>query len=382
MSAHHPLVVFSVAFLVALLMALLFWTATGLRQELNQVQAQLKHHIIMTGGESAEMSTPRNSNHGDLEPRLADAPRVPPRATKQLQSNWDVAGRKLYDDRVVHLNEVGYRNTTIYPPGLTAPFAVSNDECSNRGFWRKLSAGGWERMTFHIFNKYINPGKTTVVDFGTWIGPTMLYHGQYSLRSFGIEADPVAYAVMRHNIELNRKYNSSWGNRVTVDAGCVSRPADVGRLTMRAGTAGASMSGIGNKVYKSRPVMTSWQVQCYTLPDIFENYWGIQKPYRDVFIKIDIESYECKLVPSFYDWLKEETFLPKMYISFHPQIEYCTDDELEGVLKFLKLYEHVRVQSDSKDLLIEHATVEDLKKYKSDFVVYQAHHVHQLSSSD
>ena len=83
-----------------------------------------------------------------------------------------------------------------------------------------------------------------------------------------------------------------------------------------------------------------WEVQCYTLPDIFENYWGIQKPYKDVFIKIDVETYECKLVPSFYDWLKGEKYLPTMYISFHPQIQKCTEEECKTVLMFIGLYDN------------------------------------------
>ena len=104
-----------------------------------------------------------------------------------------------------------------------------------------------------------------------------------------------------------------------------------------------------------------WLVDCYTLPELFEDYWHIEKPYRDVMIKIDVESYECKLIPSFYDWLKDEEYLPKMYISFHPNIEHCTLDEYEGVLRFLRLYDHVlfhnRVEFDN----LQSATAEQFR---------------------
>jgi len=183
---------------------------------------------------------------------------------------------------------------------------------------------------------------------------TLLYHGQFSRQSFGIEADPVAYgestyssffrrimlnilthrayafkinmATVEGNVELNKLRHYPWADRVSVDSGCVARPEDVGQLTMKAGSKpGHSVSGLGDHVAFEKEDAVTWQVQCYTLPDLFENYWGIQKPYEDVFIKIDIESYECKLVPSLYEWLKDETHLPKMYISFHPQIEGCTE---------------------------------------------------------
>eukprot|EP00970_Alexandrium_tamarense_P012440 scaffold2918_cov230-Alexandrium_tamarense.AAC.14 len=219
---------------------------------------------------------------------------------------------------------------------------------------------------------------------GTWIGPTLLYHGQYALRAFGIEADPVAFATVEYNVELNRKLNPSWGTKVTVDSGCVARPEDVGQLTMKAGggKAGGSMSGLGAVYHDKGEASATWKVSCYTLPDIFEKYWGIQKPYKDVFIKIDIESYEFKLVPSFYDWLKDETFLPKMYISFHPQIESCSDEEFDGVLKFLKLYDHARVHADNADLQLKTATVHDLKEKLQDVVLYQDHHLTDLEVLD
>jgi len=103
---------------------------------------------------------------------------------------------------------------------------------------------------------------------------------------------------------LNRKRNPEWGKRVSIDSACVSCLEDVGILSMKAGgsSAGESMSGInGGKVALDKGAdATTWQVKCYTLPVIFD-FWGLEKPYKDVFIKIDIESYECKLIPSFYD---------------------------------------------------------------------------------
>lgn len=145
---------------------------------------------------------------------------------------------------------------------------------------------------------------------------------------------------------------------------------------MRAGKApGASMSGLGKVAQDRGARSVTWNVRCYTLKDIFENYWRIPKPYEDVFVKIDVESYECKLIPSFYDWLKEERFLPKMFISFHPQIEACSEEEFEGVLRFLRLYDHVRVGNDSRELNVSEIEATDLRSQMHDVVVYQKHHI-------
>ncbi len=145
---------------------------------------------------------------------------------------------------------------------------------------------------------------------------------------------------------------------------------------MRAGKApGASMSGLGKVAQDRGARSVTWNVRCYTLQDIFENYWRIPKPYEDVFVKIDVESYECKLILSFYDWLKEERFLPKMFISFHRQIEACSDEEFEGVLRFLRLYDRVRVGNDSRELNATDIDVTDLRSQMHDVVVYQKHHI-------
>ena len=297
----------------------------------------------------------------------------------KLESGWDDTGRKLYSESVATLSGIGFKNVTIL--NKHGPIFVSNQECNNRDFWGRASSGGWEPRTFRIFDKYVT-GETTVIDFGTWIGPTLLYHGQFSKHSFGIEADPVAYAVAEYNVDLNRKLNPEWGKHVSIDSACVSRPEDAGFLTMKAGgRPGASMSGINGKVAQDRGENSvSWQVKCYTLPDIFD-FWGLEKPYKDVFIKIDIESYECKLIPSFYDWLKDEIFLPKMFINYHPSIRNCSDEEWKGLMKFLKLYDHVRIGTDSKDLALKkETTFGDFMKMagKRDFIVYQNQHAEAL----
>ena len=293
---------------------------------------------------------------------------------KKLLSGWDANGLKLYNESVLNVSNKGNLEVK-FSSRPENNVSVSEDNGGFKNFWTKRIANGkWEPSTFKIFDKYVNPGETTVVDFGTWIGPTLLYHGQFSRRSFGIEADPTAFAVVQYNVELNRKLNPSWGNHVSVDSGCVSAPKDTGKLTMKAGGGpGQSMSGIGEKVSGETENPVTWEVQCYTLYDIFANYWNIQKPYKDVLIKIDVESYECKLVPSFYDWLKDEHFLPKMFLSFHHQIEECSDDEFEGVLKVLKLYDHVLASDGQIELPIQSIDVAQLKLAlrKGTVVVYK-----------
>mmetsp|Transcript_24283 Transcript_24283/g.51512 ORF Transcript_24283/g.51512 Transcript_24283/m.51512 type:complete len:367 (+) Transcript_24283:135-1235(+) len=303
--------------------------------------------------------------------------------SEKVESGWDDRAIQLYNRTLDELPQLGARNLTYWKFRHRGTFRVSNNQCGNHNFWEVASRGGWETDTFRIFEQYVNENETIVVDFGTWIGPTLIHHGSFSKRSIGIEADPVAYAVAEYNVELNKAHRS-WGDRVTVDSGCVASPEDKGVLEMKAAKfPGASMSGIGEKVAKN--VAAVWTVYCYTLPELFEEYWHIERPYHDVMIKIDVESYECKLIPSFYDWLKDEEHLPKMFMSFHPDIQYCTNEEYEGVLKFLRLYDHVLFDNKVEFGALRTATGEEFRKLidsRKTVVIYQNHHAEKFPNRE
>lgn len=162
-------------------------------------------------------------------------------AGKRPESGWDGRGLSLYEDQKARLAGLGVCNVTFMHFQQHGQFQVSADTCGNSNFWEKASKGGWEHETFAIFEKYVNKDKTTVIDFGTWIGPTLLFHGSFSKRSIGVEADPVAFAVVEYNVELNKVKS---GGTMTVDSACVARPEDKGIIEMRAGQKpGHSMSG-------------------------------------------------------------------------------------------------------------------------------------------
>ena len=178
------------------------------------------------------------------------------------------------------------------------------------------------------------------IDFGSWIGPTILYHAQLSRRSYGIEADPVAYATLESNVQLNPQLP------ITIIPACVSAPQDARVMKMK-GNPGDSMSGITEKL--AVHATSGWKVRCYDLPTLLER-WRIDLETQAVFIKVDVESYECKLIPSFYDWLKEIKRLPIIYVSFHPQISDCTDNDWDAVLKVFRLYNRVTSHGGEEEL--------------------------------
>lgn len=73
---------------------------------------------------------------------------------------------------------------------------------SFRDHWWIHDYPRWEHQTFQVFDKYLDPSKT-MIDLGTWIGPTVLFTAQKSLHVVGVEADCDAAQTLRQNLRLN-----------------------------------------------------------------------------------------------------------------------------------------------------------------------------------
>ena len=107
---------------------------------------------------------------------------------------------------------------------------------------------------------------------------------------------------------------------------------------MRSMGAGNSMSSLGHFVGES-PTATadSWKVRCYTLPQVLAT-WGINPEVDHVFIKVDVESFECSLIPSWYDWFQGLSRRPTVYLSLHSQIHSCSENEYAYLVKLVSLF--------------------------------------------
>jgi hypothetical protein len=66
------------------------------------------------------------------------------------------------------------------------------------------------------------------------------------------------------------------------------------------------------------PVRVVWNVYTYTLPSFLKR-WSIKE--SDAFIKVDTESFECKLLGSWIEWLATlPGAKPSFNIAFHSQV--------------------------------------------------------------
>ena len=208
------------------------------------------------------------------------------------------------------------------------------------------------------------------VGFGTWIGPTILFAAPLVDMAFGIEADPVAFAGVETNVALNLPYHA-WAKNVYLTPRAVragdSTDLETVSLEMKSSSAGNSCSGLGDEVHacgiRGRPLV-SWKVNSNTLPSLL-NLWQLPIS-QELFVKVDTESYECQLIPTWLKWLepysrRRDAFkgingtstgsassesnhevgqkLPTFFLAFHSQISKCSEEQYHAIYQFAQLFE-------------------------------------------
>lgn len=248
-----------------------------------------------------------------------------------LNSGWDERAFFLYHQRYNVLKVHKESRVITFPVGGITARIVPSKEWNQ--FWDLVAHGGWEINTYNTFMQFIT-SDTTVIDVGTWIGTTIIFNAQLARRTYAIEADPVAFAEASLNLIQN--VQASWYSRIHFQPGCIGVKET--HLEMKTAEPGNSMSSL-HRFYQetNQSVATKWSVRCYTLPYIL-NAWQIDPAIEHVFIKIDIESYECKLLPSLYSWLAGMKRKPTFYIAMHKQIVSCEKAEYAAIVKIANLF--------------------------------------------
>jgi len=212
-----------------------------------------------------------------------------PLEDRQLPENTDWTFDDLNKLKIkVRKNEVTFR--VAYDPKFNS-------------FWAEGFEKDWEPITFEVYDKFIDPEKI-YIDFGAWIGPTLLYAAAKAKHVYGVEPDRVAFQVLGRNVSANPELAS----KITICEQAIS--AVNGQLTLfYSGPGGDSCSSVvtgGN---------SSYTVKGVAIADFFSE--NRIDPSEVGFIKIDIEGAEFDLIDSLGSFLKENNIRPTLYISTH-----------------------------------------------------------------
>ncbi|MEM1374222.1 MAG: FkbM family methyltransferase [Pseudomonadota bacterium] len=179
-------------------------------------------------------------------------------------------------------------------------------ENTNDNFWARVNNGSWEPETFDIFDRFVDKD-TLVIDFGAWIGPTVLYGAQKAGLTLAFEPDQAAFALLEQNLTLNA--DADWAERIRIfDDGI--HPSGAPITIGSPGRQGASTTGSLFAEGK-----TSWTIETHRLQDVIAAYRG---SHSKIFIKMDIEGGEYELLPEITDVLNDPSCA--FFISFHHDI--------------------------------------------------------------
>jgi FkbM family methyltransferase len=248
--------------------------------------------------------------------------------------------QKLVTDSML----LAFPNTAVihYPFGITANrYTPSISE----NWWPGL--GDWEKGTFETFQKYID-ANTTVIDFGAWIGPTVLFAANLAKRVIAFECDPYAMTELSRNVVLNPRLS----HKISLSSLCISDKRE--RLRMSgAGGSGSTVNAVSDDhfqhvagIVNNPRAKYEWEVDCVPLADIIEE----NQITGNVFVKIDTEGAEAFIVPSLKKWLESRRDrLPSIFVSMHTEFSHLDQKPqlVQGWLEIFGMYEKVMPQGEA-----------------------------------
>jgi len=167
-------------------------------------------------------------------------------------------------------------------------------------FWGKAERGEWEPQTFVVLRRMLEArggvaGGASFLDFGSWIGPTVLFGAHFAAHTYSLEPDPVAAAVLVANLELPG--NAALRGRTRAFHECISLARGVQRM---AGSGDSSSRVVRDDSTAPPQDAASWDVPCRTLPQFVA-----EEGVRNLgLIKLDVEGFELNLVPALRPWLE------------------------------------------------------------------------------
>lgn len=166
-----------------------------------------------------------------------------------------------------------------------------------RKFYRKLVKSAWEPATFAVLAHNLDRN-TVYVDIGAWIGVTPLWASHFAKAVIAVEPDPTCLAILR---ALTRAYPN-----VRLIEGALAPEASVDIH---------AVDGFGSSETSALDIGTGGCATVHGLSfrDILAPAGGDR-----VFIKIDIEGYEYKVMGMFAELQSRR--LAGLQVAIHPQL--------------------------------------------------------------
>ena len=192
-------------------------------------------------------------------------------------------------------------------------------------FWATLQVGLWEPNIFNIFDAFLDSNHSCI-DLGAWIGPTVLYECQKARHCYAVEPDPVAFKILKDNIDCNPSLIS----RVSLSDDCIMDSSGVVYLTPFEEGLGASRTRALSKKSSKSLKINSVTFEQFILKNSIDDC---------NFIKLDIEGAEYLILPNMLEFLKKKK--PTIYLSTHPTFMSNPKKSMKKIYDVIKIYDNI-----------------------------------------
>ena len=176
---------------------------------------------------------------------------------------------------------------------------------------------------------------------GAFIGSTTLYCAHLAKKVYAIEPDPIAFAELKKNVNLNPGLKV----KIELHQKCINDKSGKVRFGSIA-KGGDSTSGL-----QFADSQTSWIVDGIT----FNEFISKNNITDCNFIKMDIEGGGTTVLPLMKDYLEKNK--PVLYISMHPLFFINPVEDMERIIEVLKVYKNIYTDKGKKielqDLLLK-----------------------------
>ena len=219
-------------------------------------------------------------------------------------------------------------------------------------FWAWVQVGLWEPNIFNIFDAFLDSNHSCI-DLGAWIGPTVLYECQKAKHCYAAEPDPVAFKILKSNIDCNPNLIS----RISLTNDCIMDSCGVTYLTPFEEGLGASRTRALSKKSSKSLKINSITFQQFILENSINDC---------NFIKFDIEGAEYLVLPDMLEFLKKEK--PTIYLSTHPTFMSNPKKYMEKIYDVIKIYDNIydeRLRKIDHDFILS----EDMMKRGTQIVI-------------
>ena len=207
---------------------------------------------------------------------------------KNIIENYSILDNKPFKE--IKRNKVKFN--VLYDPELIE-------------FWKKYEVNKWENELISTIEKYVSKERY-FIDIGAWIGPITLYASKFASKIIAFEPDPIAFNILKKNIELNK--NTGIFEKINLNQMAVGTDKN---KTIDLYSSNFCNSGTSSILDKNLDKIT---VKSITLPDVVKKF-NLEK--EKIFFKIDIEGAEYDLLIKNLDLLKRLDC--NLHFSLHPK---------------------------------------------------------------